>query len=435
MSTTNSKLGQTFSAWLDTIANFYDAGMLATIKAAAAASPSPATVEIGVQLLNAWSGTGLTVPAANPTFSFPADHGEHWDMPIEWRYLTLSLNLAGGGRVSAICNIFRKAIATAATAPSLAPLERQIYSTSIAVTVELPGKDPVHYNLPVQTFSSLEDAIEVGNDPFKMVMGQQVSLTGTSDVFPIAFKITDAGDATRPALTIDVAAKATNPLFLQGDKGYIGAPGAGVSWYYYSWPQQATTGSVTIAGTTYTVESGLTWMDHQWGGTTAPATAAPPTWTGWCWFEFQFDGNRSLTLAAPHQAVADGTLPFFNPGFGVYVDNGVSTLIPAVLEVWAYTPSAATGVAYPSAWTIEAGRLEGPVLLAVMPKTVLADQAMWMGGLTEYSEAAATVTAIGVANGKPVRMTGVGYCEGVGFENPAQRNQRDLAWLKAHTET
>jgi predicted secreted hydrolase len=435
MPATNSKLGKAFSAWLDTVANFYDADILATIKAAAAASPSPATVEVGLQLLNAWSGTGLKVPTANPTFSFPADHGEHWDMPIEWRYLTLSLNLKGGGRVSAICNIFRKAIATAATAPDLTTLERQIYSTSIAVTVELPGQAVVHYSLPVRTFSSLEDAITVANDPFQMVMGDQVSLTGTSEVFPIAFKIADPGDDSRPALLIDVKAAATNPLFLQGDKGYIGAPNGGVFWYYYSWPQQATTGSVTIAGTAYTVESGLTWMDHQWGGTTAPAAATPPAWTGWCWFEFQFDGDRSLTLAAPHQAVADGKLPFFNPGFGVYVDNGVSTLIPALLEVWAYTPSAATGVAYPSAWTIEAGTLDGPVLLGVTPKTVLADQAMWMGGLTEYSEAAATVTAIGVAHGKPVKMSGVGYCEGVGFENPAERNQRDLAWLRAHLES
>ena len=434
MPTSNSPLGQAFSGWLDTVANFYDADILATIKAAAAASPSPATVEIGLQLLGSWGGTGLSVPTASPTFSFPADHGEHWDMPIEWRYLTLSLNLAGGGRVSGICNIFRKAIATAATAPSLKPLDRQIYSTSIAVTLELPGEAPVHYNLPVQTFSSLEDAITVTNDPFSMMMGQQVSLTGTSDVFPIAFSISDAGDDTRPSLSIAIEAQATNRFFLQGDKGYIGAPNAGVSWYYYSWPQQATTGTVIIGGTAYAVESGLTWMDHQWGGSTAPTTAAPPAWTGWCWFEFQFEGNRSLTLAAPHQAVAGGQLPLFNPGFGVYVDNGVSTLIPAVLEVWAYTASADTGVNYPSAWTIEAGSLDGPVLLVVTPKTVLADQAMWMGGLTEYSEAAVTVTAIGVANKLPVRLTGVGYCEGVGFENPGEHAERDLAWLRAKIE-
>jgi predicted secreted hydrolase len=424
MSTTNSQLGQAFSGWLDTIANFYDADMLATIKASAAASPSPATVEVGLQLLGSWCGTGLSVPTANPSFSFPADHGEHWDMPIEWRYLTLSLNLAGGGRVSAICNIFRKAIATAVTAPSLTPLERQIYSTSIAVTLELPGQAPVHYSLPVQTFSSLEAAITVANDPFSMVMGQQVSLTGTSDVFPIAFSITDAGDDTRPSLSIAIEAQASNPLFLQGQEGYIGAPGAGVSWYYYSWPQQATTGTVAIAGTAYTVESGLTWMDHQWGGPTAPTTAAPPAWTGWCWFEFQFDGNRSLTLAVPHQALTDESKlrPFFNPGFGVYVENGVSSLIPALLEVWAYAPSAKTGVNY-------------PVLLMVTPKTVLPDQAMWMGGLTEYSEAAVTVTAIGAVNNLAVRMTGVGYCEGVGFENPAEHTERDLAWLRAQMQT
>jgi predicted secreted hydrolase len=441
MPTNNSPLGQAFSAYLETIANYYDPEALALIKAVAARSPSPTTVEIAYQLLGGWTGTGMTLPPPMPpapALSFPADHGEHWDTPIEWRYLTQSLDLVGGGKVNVITNLFRKAIATAATAPTLTEVERQIYSTSIAATLELPGQPVAHYVLPPTTFSALEGGVEIGADPFKMVVGK-VSLTGTSDVFPIAFRIEDDGDPLvgRPALVVDITAQATNPLFLQGKDGYIGAPAGAptsVAWYYYSWPQQATTGTVTVGGVTYQVASGVTWMDHQWGGYPAPATAAKPGWSGWCWFEFQFEGDRSLTLACPHTAVVGGKLPFFNGGFGTYVEGGQSWLIPALLEVGDYAPSQATGVGYPSDWTLEAGTLGGPVMLVVKPKTLVADQAMWMGGLTEYSEAAATVTAIGMVNGEPVKMSGVGYCEGVGFENPAEQKLRVETWLRAKLE-
>ena len=378
MTKPNSPLGQAFAAWVDTLQNFYDPAALAVVKAVAARSPTPATVEVCYQLLGGWGGTGMTLPTPNPTFSFPADHGEHWSDAMEWRYLTQSLTLKGGGRVSVVTNLFRKAIATPKTAPTLKDVERQIYSTSVAFTLELPDQAPAHWWLPTTTFSALEGGVEIGDDPFRMVVGK-VSLVGSGqNVFPITFRIEDDGDPLtgRPSFALDIQAAATNPFFLQGDKGYVGLnPNnpPGVAWYYYSWPQQATTGTVTIAGKPYEVESGVTWMDHQWGGYPAPLSAAPPKWTGWCWFEFQFDGDRSLTLACPHQAVTGGKLPLFNVGFGTYVEKGQSWLIPALLEVGAYAVSADTGVAYPSDWTIEAGQLGGPVLLAVKPKTVVQD--------------------------------------------------------------
>lgn len=438
MQTDNSPLGQTFLAWVETVANFYDPETLALVKKTASRSPSPAMVEACYQLLGSWTGTGMDLPPAIPPapgLSFPADHGEHWNTPIEWRYLTQSLKLKGGGRLNVITNLFRKAIATVTTAPTLTPVQRQIYSTSIAFTLELPGQEAVHYSLPPTTFSGLEGGVEIGADPFKMQVGK-VLLTGSRDVFPISFHIEDDGDpaAGRPAFELNIQAAAANPLFLQGNDGYVGPPSGQpqfVSWYYYSWPQQATTGSVKIGDVTYEIENGLTWMDHQWGGYPAPSTATPPAWSGWCWFEFQFEGNRSLTLSVPHQAVPDGKLPIFNAGFGTYVDNGQSWLVPALLEVGAYTPSINTGALYPSSWAIEAGELKGPVLLAVMPKTLVPDQSMWMGALTEYSEAAVTVNAIGVVKGQPVKMAGVGYCEGVGFENPAEHKLRIETWLRA----
>ncbi|HEX8165513.1 MAG TPA: lipocalin-like domain-containing protein [Beijerinckiaceae bacterium] len=454
----NSKLGEIFSSFLATIDNYYDPAALALIKRAAAASPSPTTVEVAIQLLGPWAGTGLNIPTPPaPAFSFPADHGEHWDTPIEWRYYTLSLDLEGGGRVSVIANFFRKAIATAACAPGVRDLDRQIYSTSMAFTLELPGADPVHHSLPVQTFAPVEGGVEVGNDPFRMVVGKN-SIVGGSEVFPLHIHVEDPGDPLvgRPAFAVDVDCAAANPLFLQGKDGYVGPevkPGEfpAVGWYYYSWPQQLTTGTVTIGGTAHAVASGRAWMDHQWGGSPAPSSSAAPAWSGWCWFEFQFDGDRSLTLACPHQAIVDGKLPLVTPGFGTYVEKGNSQLVAAFLEVGAYTKSPNSAARYPSSWLIEVvtppknpsktpKKLSqtppkappgNSVALVVKPTTVLADQSMWLGGLAEYSEAASTVTAFGFAGGGPVKMEGVGYCEGVGFEDPAERNTRDKTWLRA----
>ena len=111
----NSKLGKIFLSFVDTIEGFYDPSILALVKQVASSSPSPTDIEVAYGLLGAWFSTGLTLPKPippAPALHFPADHGEHWDVPIEWHYITLSLNLECGGRVSAVFIIFRKAIAT-----------------------------------------------------------------------------------------------------------------------------------------------------------------------------------------------------------------------------------------------------------------------------------------------------------------------------------
>jgi predicted secreted hydrolase len=429
-----------FSSFLATVKNYYDPACLELMVRAAASSPSPTTVESAYQLLGSWTGTGLKIPTPIPpseALSFPADHGEHWDTPIEWRFYTLSLDLAAGGRVSVIANFFRKAIATAASAPGVRDLDRQIYSTSIATTIEMLDTEPIHYCLPVATLAPVEGGVEVGNEPFRMVVGKN-SIVGGGDVFPLHIHVEDSGDPTvgRPSIRIDVECADANPLFLQGENGYVGpqvkvGEVSSVGWYYYSWPQLPTTGMVTIGGTEHGVAAGRTWMDHQWGGSPPPATPKAPAWTGWCWFEFQFAGDRSLTVACPHQGITNGTLPPALPGFGTYVEKGVSTLVMALLDVSDYTKSPDTDARYPSSWLIEVKTPDdNSVALAVSPRTVLNEQAMWMGGLTEYSEAASTVGAIGIVDGNPVAMEGVGYCEGVGFEDPDETHARAKTWLR-----
>jgi len=429
--------GQTFMAQLNSVASIYpNASTLALMqKVAALHTVTPEQLEICWSLLGSYANMP-DVPQPTTPISFPADHALHPAASIEWYYFTLSLPLSNGGVVSVVCNFFRKSLAPASLAPwASGLLGRSICSTSIGVTIEMPGASGTHYSWPVQTYFGNDPAVRFTASPFFWSLGKQ-SISGTANVFPLHIHLEDPGDSSqgRPPVVIDVDSAATNPLFLQGVNGYVGSPGT-VGYDYYSWPQQLTTGTVTIAGTPYSVSNGLTWMDHQWGGNN-PITSGPAEpWTGWSWFECQFQGNRSLTFSNTHGALPGGRdTPA--QGFGTYVDDSVlpvvSELFLSNLQVTGYTTSSATGVVYPSTWTAQIIATSPiPINLQVSPVTNLKPQALWMGGLTEYAEAAGPVTAIGTIGGQQVSLSGVGYCESVGFEDPTAADARRIAFLQS----
>ena len=192
----------------------------------------------------------------------------------------------------------------------------------------------------------------------------------------------------RPTIEIDLDCSATNPLFLQGSDGFVGAPGV-PSFYYYSWPNQSTTGSVKIDRYHHVVTSGLTWMDHQWGGWDVPTSPTKLGGGGWCWFEFQFDGNHALTLSCLHSSKIIPSLW----GFGVYAEGKSLMLVEAKLDVGQFAKSPETDANYPSAWQLVVQSTM--VNLDDIVTTVCDQQSLWQGGLSEYAEAACSMVATG----------------------------------------
>ena len=65
--------------------------------------------------------------------------------------------------------------------------------------------------------------------------------------------------------------------------------GDGRSSYYYSFTNLATAGMLTVNTTEYTIASGRTWMDHQWGNYTVLGMK-------WDWFSLRLDDGSSLML-------------------------------------------------------------------------------------------------------------------------------------------
>jgi predicted secreted hydrolase len=291
----------------------------------------------------------------------------------------------------------------------------------------MPGVEPTHHAFPVVTLAPIEGGVKFANDPFRLRVGKN-SIDGSSDIFPLSLHVEGLGDslAGRPEIEIDVDCAASNPLFLQGENGYVGTgTSSGPAWYYYSWANQKTTGSVKIDNQCYKVASGVAWMDHQWGGWPVPPTSTKPVGGGgWCWFEFQFDdGDRALTLATPH----NGTIPPAAFTFGVYVEGKSSRLVEATLDVAKYAKSPETDANYPTEWRIFVN--SNGIELKLDVTTVCEQQALWQGGLTEYAEAASTVKATGSIDGKAVVLEGVGYCESVGLEDPVEVDTRRKMWL------
>ena len=71
------------------------------------------------------------------------------------------------------------------------------------------------------------------------------------------------------------------------------------------------------------------------------------------------------------------------------------------------------------------------VNLDVVVTTVCDQQSLWQGGLAEYAEAACSMVATGYVDGREVMMEGVGYCESVGLEDPAEGDTRCKMWLRS----
>ncbi len=79
---------------------------------------------------------------------------------------------------------------------------------------------------------------------------------------------------------IDLSMTPTQPLLLQGDRGYSRkGPRPEQASHYYSEPQLRVAGSITRAGKTQSV-TGNAWLDHEWSSTVLDTKAVGWDWTG-----------------------------------------------------------------------------------------------------------------------------------------------------------
>ena len=221
------------------------------------------------------SGPGVALALPARTLEFPRDHGAHPEFRTEWWYATGQLQ-AGGREFGFQVTFFRSRVEGTQSMQS-AFAAKQLVFAHAAIT-DLAGK-------------RLWSDQRIAREGFEVA---QVSTTDTDlRLRDWTLQRTAAGYSARISaadFALDLTLQPTQALLLQGRAGLSRkGPKEQQASYYYSEPQLATRGSVSLKGQRHEVQ-GKAWLDHEWSD-----ELLDPQAVGWDWIGMNLDDGSALT--------------------------------------------------------------------------------------------------------------------------------------------
>lgn len=273
-----------------------------------------------------------------PEFSFPRDHGAHFEYRTEWWYVTGLVADGRQRRYGFQITFFRQGFAPGAPKTGESRLRaRQIIAAHLAIA-DISEQRFHHAERLRRVAGGLAGAsqtdLEVWLDDWRMVRADDGVITIT---------------ARAPGLGIglEFELRPERDLVRHGDRGYSQKGEAiGNASAYLSWTRLAVDGALSLDGSPRTVK-GAAWFDHEWGTSQLGADVV-----GWDWFSLRLDDGRDLMVYRLRQT--DGVAAPHSSGTVVEVDGATSTLArdDAAIEVLERWTSPATGARYPIRWRV-----------------------------------------------------------------------------------
>ena len=209
--------------------------------------------------------------------SFPADHGAHPDYRTEWWYVTGWLKTQDGRDLGFQVTFFRSRLSVDQRNPSaFAP--KQILFAHAGLSDPRLGK-LLHDGRMARQGLGLAQA-KVGDAD--IVIDDWRLARGPDNRFQARAKAAD--------FTLDLAFVPTQPVLLQGDRGFSRkGPLPSQASHYYNLPHLKVSGSVSQGGKRVKV-TGEAWLDHEWS-----STLLDPNAVGWDWVGLNLDDGGALT--------------------------------------------------------------------------------------------------------------------------------------------
>jgi predicted secreted hydrolase len=209
------------------------------------------------------------------SLSFPADHGAHPDLRTEWWYITG--HAEAQGRSFGFQVTFFRTRVDATQGMQSAFAAKQLLFAHAAVT-DVQGARLWHdQRIARQGFGVAEAAQDDGRlrlrdwSLLRDASGWNAQLAGSD--FALALRCAP-----------------TQAVLLQGDAGLSRkGPEQAQASYYYSEPQLAVSGRLTLQGRAFEV-TGRAWMDHEWS-----EEVLHPDAVGWDWIGMNLDDGGALT--------------------------------------------------------------------------------------------------------------------------------------------
>lgn len=212
---------------------------------------------------------------------FPADFGAHPGARTEWWYLTGTLQ-AGERLVGFQATFFRSRTEVAAEHPSRFAARQLVFAH--AALSDVQAKRQLHDQRIARAGFGIAEAAE--GDTRVRLRDWSLHREGPPDAS--RYRVQVASDSAGFQLELTLAA--TQPVLLQGVAGFSRkGPQPGLATHYYSQPQLAASGTLTLQGRALSVQ-GRAWLDHEWSN-----TLLDPQAVGWDWIGMNLDDGSALT--------------------------------------------------------------------------------------------------------------------------------------------
>lgn len=275
--------------------------------------------------LQAYTMRNLMGTASNPAGDggyAPMPSEVHLDLPHDdqvdlgaqcgWHFLVGSLWDADGNEYGIEFMLFEQAMYPPSFAQELglSPLDNLAAEVQFAISTR---GERHHQAEPLVTLGT-SGLIRTSASPFAFRIGANAFESTTREsLLPMRVRSSglDLGGDQPLRLACDLQLTDGKAVLEQGEHGAMPSVG-GIGTFYYSIPGihvDPEHSTISIDGTTIPIVRGELWFDHQWGflaGTSPVAvlrasnSIAPPDPPGWDWFMTQLDGNRQVTVFAPH---------------------------------------------------------------------------------------------------------------------------------------
>ena len=236
---------------------------------------------------------------------FPADHGAHPDLRTEWWYITGQAQ-AGDRTFGFQVTFFRSRVAATQGLQSKFAAKQLLFAH--AAVTDLAGGKLWHDQRIAREGFGVASASQADTDVRLRDWSLQRDGSGYAARLPAT------------GFSIDLRFAPTQPLLLQGSAGLSRkGPNPEQASYYYSEPQLAATGSLTVQGKRFEVQ-GRAWLDHEWS-----EAILHPEAVGWDWIGMNlFDGGALTAFRLRRRdgsalwhggslRTADGRLQVFGP--------------------------------------------------------------------------------------------------------------------------
>ncbi len=332
--------------------------------------------------------------ALRPTaFVFPRDHGAHPGFKNEWWYVTGNLTDTHGSRFGFQFTLFRNAISAGSITSASNWATNQVYLAHAAVTDG--NQDRIYHD---ERFSRGAMGLAgVVHDPFKAWLEDWSLAAESNSTCTTCFNV--RLHAIGNGFNIDLNLINTKPYILHGDSGLSRkSETPGNASYYYSYTRLQTEGRITIADQDYSVQ-GESWLDHEWS-----TSSLEKDQVGWDWFSIQL-ADRSEIMLFQLRHRYDPNKNFI---YGTFVgDDGVSyRLADFTIDTVGYWVSPASGVTYPSGWTVVIPSHD--ITLTLTPIV----RAQEINASFRYWEGAVDVNGFAASK----KLNGHGYVELTGYD-------------------